>query len=375
MPRPPWDIYHKELMKRDPLGHPMWFPEPCSQFGEVHLGDVGYIIKGEFVFLFNAIERDHPRNIRGVPSDPFDPPPMSEKRQPYSIAPGSELRSFRTNSASLGAEVSSTPTVMSASVGACYEFSTQTGALLRLKEGAHASRLTCEDLMITYMSKHISTWHAFAVGPQVGASIEEDDIVFICGHTKASEWQLAAFHDHSSRGGKLYLHVGVPSLAGGGFHVSFNEEGTATVPSRYGPIPAHSGPDPAPVNHSVFLNYFRMKRKLLFTVPMKAAAGPHQLPPKGDDDSKGLTKVLCDYVFRHSGAELACISERDVVLVQATVPGYSHRPSETSVSMSPQQFEQILSAFRPLIVWNASSGGHQQILLGLTDIMDLTISP
>ncbi len=81
-------------MKTDPLGHPMWFPEPCSQFGEVHLGDVGYIIKGEFVFLFNAIERDHPRNIRGVPSDPFDPPPMSEKRQPYSIAPGSERAAY-----------------------------------------------------------------------------------------------------------------------------------------------------------------------------------------------------------------------------------------------------------------------------------------
>ncbi len=33
--------------------------------------------------------------------------------------------------------------------------------------------------------------------------------------------------------------------------------------------------------------------------------------------------------------------------------------------MSPQQFEQILSAFRPLIVWNASSGGTRWLQMQL----------
>ena len=47
----------------------MWYPEPDPQFGEVDLGDVGYLKEGQFRFLFSVMHpADHPINQRrGVP--------------------------------------------------------------------------------------------------------------------------------------------------------------------------------------------------------------------------------------------------------------------------------------------------------------------
>ena len=63
-----WDIYAQQLM---PLGHghPLWGPEPCPVFGEVNLGDVGYLREGHFIFLFNTMcSADDPVNLKkGVP--------------------------------------------------------------------------------------------------------------------------------------------------------------------------------------------------------------------------------------------------------------------------------------------------------------------
>lgn len=74
---PAWDIYARELMPLG-FGHPLWGPEPCLQFGEVRLGDVGYLRDGRFRFLFNTMrDAEDPVNVqRGVPSgfEVFDPP-------------------------------------------------------------------------------------------------------------------------------------------------------------------------------------------------------------------------------------------------------------------------------------------------------------
>lgn len=72
-----WDIYAKQLI---PLrfGYPLWGAEPDSRFGEVQLGDVGYLREGHFCFLFNAMApATDPRNLlRGVPDNfkTFCPP-------------------------------------------------------------------------------------------------------------------------------------------------------------------------------------------------------------------------------------------------------------------------------------------------------------
>ena len=56
---------------------PLWIPEP-SKFGEVLIGDVGYVYNGAFYRLFNVTcPADHPANHGGVPDGfrvlEFDP--------------------------------------------------------------------------------------------------------------------------------------------------------------------------------------------------------------------------------------------------------------------------------------------------------------
>ena len=71
-----YDIYARELWYLG-HGHPMWGPEPSLAFGEVRLGDVGYLQEGDFLFLFNCMQDAHdPVNKRGVPDNfqVFAPP-------------------------------------------------------------------------------------------------------------------------------------------------------------------------------------------------------------------------------------------------------------------------------------------------------------
>lgn len=50
-------------------GHPLWYPEP-TKYGQVEIGDVGYLDDGCFYRLFNAIRSDtDPINSLGVPDN------------------------------------------------------------------------------------------------------------------------------------------------------------------------------------------------------------------------------------------------------------------------------------------------------------------
>lgn len=83
-----WDIYSKQLL---PLkrGHPLWCPEPSHDFGEVRLGDVGYLSRGRFYVLFNTMhdENDPVNHKRGVPPGfkQFVPPPSTTSYDPHDI--------------------------------------------------------------------------------------------------------------------------------------------------------------------------------------------------------------------------------------------------------------------------------------------------
>ena len=62
------DVYAEQLCYRG-YGLPLWVPEP-SKFGEVQIGDVGYVERGGFYRLFNAaFPADHPMNRDGVPPE------------------------------------------------------------------------------------------------------------------------------------------------------------------------------------------------------------------------------------------------------------------------------------------------------------------
>ena len=85
----PWTIYAKRLF---PLGYgyPLWCPGPSLEFGEIQIGDVGYLAFGHFHFLFNCFHpAGHPRNIRGVPDgfETLEMPSGSIQEFPNELSP------------------------------------------------------------------------------------------------------------------------------------------------------------------------------------------------------------------------------------------------------------------------------------------------
>ena len=83
-----WDIYAEQLISLG-YGHPQWFPEPCPDAGEIRIGDVGYLRKGRFFRIFNAmLSANDPINTRnGVPQsfEMFEPPGAALSRLPNII--------------------------------------------------------------------------------------------------------------------------------------------------------------------------------------------------------------------------------------------------------------------------------------------------
>ena len=63
------DIFREQLAIKYPLyGHALWEPSPRYPDKPVQVGDVGFIRKGKFHRLFNALlPADHPSHEYGVP--------------------------------------------------------------------------------------------------------------------------------------------------------------------------------------------------------------------------------------------------------------------------------------------------------------------
>lgn len=105
--RPAYDIYAKELWGLG-HGHPLWGPEPDPHYGEVRLGDVGYLSNGYFSFLFNSMRRaDDPVNAEcGVPANFQMFQPFSAPRIRPNAITQNQLHSRSVRSLTVSAEVS-----------------------------------------------------------------------------------------------------------------------------------------------------------------------------------------------------------------------------------------------------------------------------
>ncbi|KAI0750127.1 hypothetical protein C8Q80DRAFT_1269887 [Daedaleopsis nitida] len=359
-----WDLYAKGLM---PLGYgyPLWGPEPDPTYGEVRLGDVGYIQDGHFCFLFNAMrDAGDPINKDGVP-DPFEaftPPVSTTIHRPDEITQ-SQLHSRSLQSISVSTTASarcvsggsfndeaneerSSELGAAATAGLRFQCSEETGALLMLKQPAHKTYLNCAVHIRQYIRNHLSSWCDFANQIR-GIGLQEKDIIFISGHTKTSVWAEAAFH-HSNSNGELVIGGScfVPSVSGE-FRVSMSRCTDATVFSRYGPreLVSSWSDDPTALpcmpkcQQSIFVNYYKMKTRrwpLRHTV-IRAAAGPHELPDDDEDDDPSTgtpeswrpvvssddeieafdemydpVEHLLDHILEHSNAQVACAADDDL---------------------------------------------------------------
>ena len=79
---PAHEVYATQLWALG-YGHPLWGPEPSTQYGEIRIGDIGYLKAGYFFFLFNCMldEEDTVNSHLGIP------PNFQVFRPPNRLAP------------------------------------------------------------------------------------------------------------------------------------------------------------------------------------------------------------------------------------------------------------------------------------------------
>ncbi|KIP05410.1 hypothetical protein PHLGIDRAFT_152213 [Phlebiopsis gigantea 11061_1 CR5-6] len=177
------DIFAEQLVSRG-HGLPLWCPEP-SPLGEVNVGDVGFIHRGSFFRLFNAIcSPTDPSNHQGLPEDFIPLVLPKDEGIRYSDLPVGPICSLSTTWRESTSKDSVTP---------AYSFSCHCGrgAVVFLQEGARQEYAPSSQTIKTYVQKHHSSWHALAY--KLGYSLHPEEIIFVSGCLKASRWAAAAY--------------------------------------------------------------------------------------------------------------------------------------------------------------------------------------
>ena len=151
--------------------------------------------------------------------------------------------------------------------------------------------------MVRYMRKHLTDWYNFAA-ERLGIDVEEKDLMFISGFTKTTVWAEAAFKEGSSNR-ELVLSGGAlaPSpLVSGQIQLAQSRASDPLVIYRSGPPERVSEWERRSAyedkyDQCIFLNFFKMKRRIWRQV-VRAAAGPHELPPEPDNEPSGSPMSL-----------------------------------------------------------------------------------
>ncbi|RDX46028.1 YVTN repeat-like/Quino protein amine dehydrogenase [Lentinus brumalis] len=309
----PWDIYAEELF---PIcyGHPLWIPEPNQR--EVEIGDVGWIQDGEFCALFNAMKpQNDPVNVdKGVPLDFKIFSPI----RPYMLT-GNKITQNRVYSRSIhtrGAEGEVKGGTVPISAGGGFKFQTksESGAFVLLEPPGKSKELRSKRHIVDYMHDNHASWLEFAnASDSFGLDLNEQDIIFICGTIKTTKWAVAAFQGNSFRQKEGFVTGQFGPYASVDLSICISDQILPAEHYRHGPrlpctLPAdhllmshpdsQSGRTHAP-NQCLFVHYYKKKRRSVlwpFKKPMKAAGGPHQLPP-GPDNPGVDAPVIADGIY------------------------------------------------------------------------------
>lgn len=196
--------------------------------------------------------------------------------------------------------------------GIRFESTTNSGALVLLQPPAQTMKIESKLHIEKYMLAHHKSWFDLANTIR-GLGLKEEDIVFVCGTTKTTRWAVAAFQGETFRKKEGFVSADFASFANVNFSINIASQVLPASYYRHGPPPpqtigpaptgaltypghASSIPPSAP-NQCLFVNYFKMKRRiLLWRVAMRAAGGPHQLPP-GPDNPGTDAPIVADAMY------------------------------------------------------------------------------
>ena len=186
-----------------------------------------------------------------------------------------------------------------ASAGGSFSFkcTDNQGALLMFSPAAYSTEIRSKRHIINYMREHFARWMQFS--EKYGLDLKEHEILFVCGMTKTARWAVAAFQGNYKRKQGL-ISADLGSAGGLNMSVSISNQSLPQTHRKVGPnrtgstnAPLLTGPDgegsavaEEPTDQCIFIHYYQMKRRLGWLRVVKAAAGPHELPPPGPDEEE-----------------------------------------------------------------------------------------
>ncbi|EMD33957.1 hypothetical protein CERSUDRAFT_107747 [Gelatoporia subvermispora B] len=261
---------------------PLWEPER-TKYGEVEIGDVGYLHNGGFYRLFNATF---------LASNPINHTLVHER--PNAIpAIALHNKSLRVT------EVNAQATSQVAGAGLSFQHTGSQGAILALEDAATRKELHSSRRMTNYMHQNYDDWHHFAT-EELGLELKPGDIIFVRGWVKTTGWAVASFM-HSGRSCSLTFNTN-PSLPGtASLNVSVSSDTSVSQQCRKGPTGSLSaGSTPIITNadssshplysqnrkadQCVFVHYYKLKRRLWWPLVVEDAADPRDLEEHEDYD-------------------------------------------------------------------------------------------
>ena len=197
----------------------------------------------------------------------------------------------------------------SAEVGFKFQSLKDSGAFVMLDVPGKSREIESKRHIITYMRKHFDSWLEYANSEGndgLGLGIEENEIIFVCGTVKTTRWTVVAFQNSSARKMEGHVKGDIGDFAGVEFSINKQVQTFSGNHYRSGPSSAYgqvmavqdagaSDAIPAKASQCIFVHYYKMRRRILwpFKAPMRAAAGPHNLPP-GPGDQGFADEMLVD---------------------------------------------------------------------------------
>ncbi len=155
--------------------------------------------------------------------------------------------------------------------------------------------------VINYMRHNFDSWLEFAnASYSWGLGLRPEDLLFIVGTMKTTQWALAAFQGDMFRHKDGYVSGQFGPVGNVGFSIQISNQPLPNTHFRLCPPPpapqvgderrtsyrnhdTSAGLPLAEPNQCLFIHYYKMMRRLWWKGPMQAAAGPHQLPPEADN--------------------------------------------------------------------------------------------
>ncbi|KAI0315936.1 hypothetical protein OF83DRAFT_306064 [Amylostereum chailletii] len=325
----------------------------------VQIGDVGYMLAGQFQRLFNVhLAHDDPAQADDLP-DGFEALPLHRARDVQKAKVRPQVFCSQMVSA-VGASAGASGTALFAGRLSFSSARTQ-GAVLAIPDTVHAEQIRNPGAYDRYVETHAERWHALAARRHLGLQME--DLMLVTGRDLTKSWGNAVFCDHSLDG-RISLEVDFAPLGGAqvASHIRWTNVQNAMI--NWGPDPedeeeeeeeaeaapasdAVEGPSAGapssarrrvPLNtrddQCIFIRHVCAKKRRMFHFPrkMKAAAEPRD-PDRGEDfDGDGsvsgiasgprawesghgkshLLPVL-DYILENSDVDIAIAHDGDLL--------------------------------------------------------------